>query len=67
MWSATLARLVAKVAAGYLPVNSFDAGDRTAMLDGFLACIGEHSTDIENLLEAPWASVASGSRQFFVH
>jgi GT2 family glycosyltransferase len=66
MWSATLGRLVAKVAIGHLPVNSFDAEDQTAMLNGFLACIGERSSDIENLLEAPWASVASGSRQFFV-
>lgn len=60
MWAATASRLVAaNLASGYIPASTFDASDRVAALDGFLASFAPRDVaHVEAKLDLPFDQIA---------
>lgn len=65
MWSATIGRLVSRLAAHYLPVDAFDAAERRAYLDGFLRSFGPRAGEVETALDLSWAEIEEASYAAF--
>ena len=65
MWHAALARLVARVARGYLPVAEFGPREKDAVLEQFVACLAGHTAQLESVLLMSFSEIAAGARRFY--
>jgi hypothetical protein len=65
MWHAALARLVAHVARGYLPVAEFGPRENGVMLEQLVACLADHADRLEGILLMGFDEIVAGARRFY--